>query len=84
MMLKSDGMHRTQILLEPEQYKTLSEISRREKRSLSNLIREMVDKQIIERNRQALEAAALALLSDYKNDPELTAFQALNGDDFSA
>lgn len=77
-------MHRTQILLEPEQYKMLSEIAHREKRSLSDLIREMVDKQIAARQRQALENAAHALLSDYRNDPELTSFQTLNGDDFSA
>ena len=77
-------MHRTQILLEPEQYKTLIEIAHREKRSLSDLLREMVDRQIAERKRQALENAAHALLSDYRSDPELTAFQALNGDDFNA
>lgn len=77
-------MHRTQILLEPEQHKILTEIAHQEKRSLSAVIREMVDKQIAERNRMALTVAAQALLADYQTDSELTAFQSLDGDDFHA
>ena len=77
-------MYRTQILLEPEQHKILTEIARQENRSLSDLIREMVDHQIARRNQMALTAAAEALLVDYQTDPELTAFQALDGDDFHA
>lgn len=41
-----------------------------------------VDLEIAERNRLALIAAAQVLLSDYQKDPELTAFQALDGEDF--
>jgi len=77
-------MYRTQILLEPEQHKALAEIAHQEKRSLSDIIREMVDKQIAERKRMALVAAAQALLADYQTDTELTAFQALAGEDFHA
>jgi hypothetical protein len=77
-------MYRTQILLEPEQHKILTEIARRENRSLSDLIHEMVDHQIARRNQIALAAAAEALLADYQTDPELTAFQALDRDDFHA
>jgi predicted DNA-binding ribbon-helix-helix protein len=77
-------MHRTQILLEPQQHKILSEIARQEKRSLSDVIREMVDKQITEYKRMALAAAAQALLADYQTDPELTTFHTLDGDDFHA
>ncbi len=77
-------MCRTQILLEPEQHKILTEIARQEKRSLSDVIREMVDKQIARRKQIALTAAAQALLADYQTDPELTTFQALEGDDFHA
>ena len=36
---------------------------------------------VIERKQSAL-AAAQALLADYQTDPELTAFQALDGEDF--
>ena len=77
-------MQRTQILLEPEQHKILTEIARQEKRSLSDVVREMVDTQIARRKKVALTAAAQALLGDYQTNSELTAFQALNGDDFVA
>lgn len=77
-------MYRAQILLEPEQHRILTEIARRENRSLSDVVREMIDKQMAERRQTALAAAAQALLVDYQADPELTAFQALNGDDFHA
>ncbi len=36
------ALHRTQILLEPDQHRALIEISRREGRSVSDLIREIV------------------------------------------
>ena len=77
-------MDRLQILLNPEQHRALKEIARQEKRSLSDLLREMVDRQLAERKLLALEAAAQILQSDYLNDPELTAFSALDGEDFHA
>ncbi|HSF81297.1 MAG TPA: hypothetical protein VLA49_08690 [Anaerolineales bacterium] len=77
-------MHRTQILQEPEKYKLLTETARQERRSLSDLINELVDIQFDQRKQIALSAATQALLTDYRTDPELTAFQALNGDDFHA
>jgi len=75
---------RLQILLNPEQHRALKEIARQEKRSLSDLLREMVDRQLAARKLLALEAAAQILQSDYLNDPELTAFSALDGEDFHA
>ena len=77
-------MQRTQISLEPEQHKALTEIARREKRSLSEVIRQMIDEQIHARQQRALAQAAQALLADYQTDPELTAFSALDGEDFHA
>ncbi len=77
-------MHRTQILLEPEQHQALTEIARREKRSLSELIRQLVDEQLQLRKQRALEQAAQALLADYQADPQLTSFTALDGEDFYA
>ena len=77
-------MYRTQILLEPEQHKILTEIARREKRSLSDVVREMVDDQLAKRKQAELAYAAQALLADYENDKDLTAFQALDGEDFHA
>jgi predicted DNA-binding ribbon-helix-helix protein len=77
-------MYRAQILLEPEQHKILTEIARQEKRSVSDIVREMVDKQITSRKQMALFTAAQALLADYQTNPELTAFNTLDGYDFHA
>lgn len=75
---------RTQILLEPEQHKSLQEIARREKRSFSDVVREMLDRQLAERKQQELTNAAKLLLADYKEDPDLTAFTTLDSEDFHA
>lgn len=48
-------LHRTQILLEPEQHHALTQIASREGRSLSDLVREMVKEQL-EQRKQAEEA----------------------------
>ena len=77
-------MYRTQILLEPEQHRQLSEIALREKRSVSDLIREMLDFQLARRKQQALSAAAQTLLADYQEDQELLAFHSLDGEDLHA
>jgi predicted DNA-binding protein len=77
-------MHRAQILLEQEQHKALTAIARRENRSLSDVVREMLQKQLEERNKMDLAEAAKALLPDYQGDSELTAFTALDVEDFHA
>ncbi len=77
-------MYRAQILLDPEQHQSLIKIARQEKRSISDLVREMIENQLKERQKQALSAAAQALLEDYQNDTELTSFTALDGEDFHA
>ncbi len=77
-------MFRTQILLESEQHQALKEIARREKRSLSDVVREMLEQGLQERRKQDLAAAAEALLPDYQGDPELTAFTDLDAEDFHA
>lgn len=77
-------MHRTQILLEPEQHKALTEIAQREKRSLSDVVREMLEKQLAEHKKIELAAAAKALLPDYQDDPDLTVFTTLDAEDFHA
>lgn len=77
-------MERVQILLDPEQRQILKKIADREERSFSDLVREMLDEQIENHQRSQLIAAAQALQADYKTDKELTAFTALDGDDFHA
>ena len=66
--------HRTQVLLKPEQHQDLKEIARREHRSLSDVVREMLEAQLAERKRRDMAFAAQTLLADYMSDKELTAF----------
>jgi predicted CopG family antitoxin len=71
---------RTQILLVPGQRRKLTSIAAQEKRSLSDVVREMIDAELAARKRRDMEAAALALLSDYQVDKDLTAFTVLDGE----
>jgi predicted CopG family antitoxin len=80
----SNTMFRAQIMLEPEQHDALTEIARREKRSVSDVVREMLRQQLAERKRQQLEIAAKELLADYQFDQELTAFSVLDSENFHA
>jgi hypothetical protein len=75
-------LYRTQILLEKEQHETLSQIAQEEKRSLSEIVREMIDRELRYRQRRQMVLAARELQGDYKTDPELTDFTSLDGDDF--
>jgi predicted CopG family antitoxin len=77
-------MDRTQIMLDPELHEKLKRMAQQEKRSLSDLIREMLSRHIAERQRMSLVAAARALLEDYRTDPDLTAFVTLDGEEFNA
>jgi predicted CopG family antitoxin len=77
-------MDRTQIMLDPELHEKLKRMAQQEKRSLSDLTREMLGKQLAEHERMALISAANALLGDYQTDPELTAYAILDGEEFNA
>jgi predicted DNA-binding ribbon-helix-helix protein len=71
-------------MLEPEQKQTLKKIADQEEISFSELVREMLDEQIEQRQKSKLTAAAQALLIDYTTDGELLAFTTLDGEDFHA
>ena len=75
---------RTQLLLRPETRAELSDIARREERSLSDVVREMIRRELADRRKREMAKAAQVLLSDYQTDEELTAFTALDGDDVYA
>lgn len=49
----AERMQRTQILLEPKQHQQLAQLAQSEKRSMSDVIREMLDAQLELRNREA-------------------------------
>ena len=75
-------MLRTQILLEPRTHERITKIAQSEEQSFSSVVRETLELGLRERKRQELEEAARALLHEYETNPELTAFTALDGEDF--
>ncbi len=77
-------MQRTQILLEPRTHQQIAEIANQEEQSFSSVVRETLELGLRERKRKRLEEAARALLHEYKTNPELTIFNALDGEDFNA
>jgi len=77
-------VERVQILLDTEQKRMLNQIAKQEKQNFSELVRNMLDKQIEQHQKAQLANAARALLADYERDEELTAFSALDGEDFHA
>ena len=75
-------LQRTQILLEKSQHEILSQIAQEESRSLSEIVREMIDRELRYRQRRQMMLAARELQADYLTDPALTEFTALDSDDF--
>ena len=75
-------LHRTQILLEKGQHQILVLIAEEEKRSLSEIVREMIERELRYRQRRQMLLAARELQADYNTDPNLIQFTALDSDDF--
>jgi hypothetical protein len=75
-------LYRTQLLLEKSQHETLSKIAKEESRSLSEVVREMIERELRYRQRRQMMLAARELQADYTTDPELTAFTCLDSEDF--
>ncbi len=75
-------LYRTQVLLEKSQHETLSQIAKEESRSLSDIVREMIERELRYRQRRQLMLAAHELQADYTTDSELTAFTSLDSEDF--
>lgn len=75
-------LFRAQILLEKSQHETLTQIAQEESRSLSEIVREMIDRELRYRQRRQMMLAARELQADYSTNPDLNEFNALDGDDF--
>ena len=75
-------LYRAQILLEKSQHETLTQIAQEESRSLSEIVREMIDRELRYRQRRQMIVAARELQGDYNSDPALTEFTTVDGDDF--
>lgn len=75
-------LQRTQILLEKSQHQILTLIAEEEQRSLSDIVREMIERELRYRQRRQMLLAARELQADYSASPELTEFTVLDADDF--
>jgi len=75
-------LQRTQILLEKGQHQILSSIAEEENRSLSEIVREMIERELRYRQRRQMLLAARELQADYSTDANLAQFTALDSDDF--
>lgn len=74
------NLYRAQIILEKQQHELLAQIAREEGKSLSEVARELIRFALRERKRRQMELAAQILL-EYRSNPDLTAFTALDGED---
>ncbi len=81
-VMKKQNLYRTQVLLEPQQYRQLTALAEREGISLSALLRRMVAQALEARRRQDLARAAERLMGAYYTDGELVGYSTLDGDDF--
>jgi hypothetical protein len=73
-------MIRTQIILKEGQRRAIERLAEEQSRSVSEIVRSMIDAQLRVENDRRLRKAAESLRDDYLNDPELTAFSAIEGD----
>ncbi len=67
------NLYRAQILLEPEQHRTLAELAEKEGRSISEIVREIVGQYLVEREQASQlqrELQALATLTQIRRQIE--------------
>jgi hypothetical protein len=75
-------LYRAQILPEKSQHETLTQIAQEESRSLSEVVREMIDRELRYRLRRQMMLAARELQADYRTNPDLNGFGAIDSDEF--
>ena len=74
---------KTQIFLRREQRNLLDMIAANEGRSLSEVVRQLLDTQLQQRRHTQMAEAARILKDDYENNAELMEFTVLDGEEFS-
>ena len=74
------NLYRTQIILEKHQHESLRKIAKQEGKSVSEVVRNLLDLALRERKRRQMEIAAEILAQDYQDDSELIAYQTLDGE----
>ncbi len=77
--MKKPTLTRTQVLLTPDQLRELTRIAVEEKKSVSSLLREWVNRALMQRQQETLARAARELADNYYSDGELVGYS--HGDD---
>jgi hypothetical protein len=75
-------LYEMQILLKKSQHEILARIARDEGQSLSEIVHEIIDRELRYRQRWQMILAARELRVDYGTNPDLNEFNTLDGDDF--
>jgi len=82
-MTEKDSKQRVNIMLREEQREYLAVLAQEENTSLSEIIRNLIDEKRKAIQAQRLENAVEALVDEYRSNEELTAFSALDSEDFA-
>jgi hypothetical protein len=82
-VMKKENLYRTQVLLEPAQYRELSELAEAEGISLSALLRRIVAQGLEEQRRRRLAQAAENMVELYYSEGDIVGYSALDGEGFS-
>ncbi len=82
-VMKKENLYRTQVLLEPGQYRELVSLAEGEGISLSALLRRIVAQGLEQVRRDRLARAAEQMMDLYYSDGGMTAYSALDGEDFN-
>ena len=82
-VMKKEKLYRTQVLLEPEQYRELTSLAEGEGISLSALLRRIVAQGLEQTRRQKMARAAEEMMDSYYSDGSMTGYSALDGEGFS-
>lgn len=80
--MSKNRVQRVQILLEPRQQAYLARVSKKSGRSISALLRELVDEKMNTSADVSLMRAARELQAMYQTDNELNAFSSLDAADW--
>jgi hypothetical protein len=83
-VMKKENLYRTQVLLEPAQYRELTELAESEGISLSALLRRIVAQGLEEQRRRRLAQAAESMMDLYYSEGDIVGYSALDGEDFNA
>ncbi len=82
-VMKKENLYRTQVLLEPAQYRELTALAEAEGISLSALLRRIVAQGLEEQRRHKLARVAEKLLDLYYSAGDIMGYTLPGGEDFN-